>query len=260
MSERRGFALVTGASRGIGAALAAALARAGYDLLLTARSAADLETQRLHLQKDGREVRIVCADLAQGGAPQVIATAANLPVTLLVNNAGVGSFGEFATLPGGHELEQVRLNLEATVALTHGLLPQMVRARRGAILNVASTAALQPVPYMATYAATKVFLLHFSLALREELRGSGIHVMALCPGPTRTNFFKASHTPVPPGLQSAEAVAALALRGLRKRKPVVICQPQAAALGALERLLPRTTVAHLAGKVVRAWKNSTPSS
>ncbi|TAN21982.1 MAG: SDR family oxidoreductase [Acidobacteria bacterium] len=256
----RGFALVTGASRGIGAALAAALARAGYDLLLTARSAADLESQREHLQKSGGEVRIVCADLAQGGAGQVTAAAANLPLTLLVNNAGVGSFGEFTLLPGERELEQVRLNLEATIALTHGLLPQMLRAGRGAILNVASTAALQPVPYMATYAATKVFLLHFSLALREELRGSGIHVMALCPGPTRTNFFAASHSPLPPGLQSAEAVAALALRGLRQRKAVVICQPRAAALSALERLLPRTTVTHFAGKVVGAWKNSKSSS
>ncbi|MGH9412301.1 MAG: SDR family NAD(P)-dependent oxidoreductase [Terriglobales bacterium] len=256
MSRR--FALVTGASRGIGAALAAALAREGYDLILTARSAPDLETQRSYVHSLGREAHLIVADLAQGGAAKILdaVASAQWPITLLVNNAGVGSFGEFASLPGGHECAQVRLNLEATVALTHGLLP-VLKQHGGAIINVASTAALQPVPYMATYSATKVFLLHFSLALREELRSSGVHVMALCPGPTATNFFTASDTPVPPGLQSAGEVAALALRGLRRQKSVVICSPRGAALDAVERMLPRTLVTRIAGTVVRKWTHTT---
>lgn len=251
----RGYALVTGASRGIGAALAAALAAEGYDLILTARSVAALEAQRERLGPTGRHIHVIAADLAQGGAAQVLeAVAANAwPVTLLVNNAGVGSRGEFAALPAAREIEQVRLNIEATVALTHGLLMAMKQRRAGAIINVASIAALQPVPYLATYAATKAFMLHFSLALRDELRGSGVCVMALCPGPTRTDFFATAGSGMPMGLQSPEAVAAAALRGLRKRKSMVISQSRFAVQDAIGHLLPRQAKSFLAGKMIQSW-------
>lgn len=251
-----GFALVTGASRGLGASLAGALAEAGYDLILTARDAGALQAQRARLLRPGRQIFTLPADLAHGGATQLLAAVADhaWPLTLLVNNAGVGSLGAFSTLSPEHELDQVRLNLEATVALTRGIVPLLPTHANAAVVNVASTAALQPVPFMATYSATKVFLLHFSLALREELRPSGIHVMALCPGPTRTSFFAAAGIAEPPRLQSPETVARLALRGLRRRQPVVLCTPGATVLDYLERLLPRSTTARLAGQVVRRWR------
>lgn len=251
-----GYALITGASRGLGAALAQALAAEGRSLILTARTAADLETQQRKLGRPGVEVQVVAADLAHGGAQAVLdeVNAHGWAVSLLINNAGVGSLGEFTTLPVERELEQVRLNLEATVALTHALLRPMRARHNGAVINVASTAALQPVPYMATYAATKVFLLHFSLALREELRGTGIHVMALCPGPMRTSFFEATGIAAPSGLQSAESVARMALAGLRRRKAMVNCHLRGKVLNPIERLLPRTIVARMAGQVVRSWR------
>ncbi|MGH9467116.1 MAG: SDR family NAD(P)-dependent oxidoreductase [Terriglobales bacterium] len=249
------YALITGASRGIGAALAEALAAQGTNLILTARTRSDLEQQRERLRRPGLEIEILPADLANGGADEVLAAVAGhgWPVRLLVNNAGIGSLGEFASLDPERERGQVRLNLGATVALTRGLVPGMRAQGGGAIINVSSTAALQPVPYMATYAATKVFLLHFSLALHEELRASGIHVMALCPGPTRTGFFAAASIPEPPGMQSAQTVARLALRGLRRRQAMVICSPGGRVLDAVERLLPRGLVARVAGRAVRAW-------
>src|SRR5262249_48631264 len=114
--------------------------------------------------------------------------AAGIAVDYLVNNAGFGTHGSFALAPLDREVEQISLNVSAVVALTRLFLPAMVAAKRGCIINVASTAAFQPVPWMATYAATKAFVLNFSEALSSELQGTGVTVLALCPGPTRTEF------------------------------------------------------------------------
>lgn len=248
-----GYALVTGASRGIGAALAEALAAEGHDLILTARSADDLERLAARLRRPGLALECITADLNQpAGARELLAVvqARNWSIDLLVNNAGLGSRGEFASLPLERELEQVRVNVAATVELTHGVLPAMRQRGSGAIVHVSSVAAYMAVPGMATYAATKVFLLHFSLALWGELRKEGIHVMALCPGTTQTNFFAAAGMRTPRG-QRPEAVAALALRGLKARRPIVVCGASNRALTLAVSWLPRAVAARAAGAVTR---------
>ena len=249
------YALVTGASRGIGAALAVALAAEGRNLILTARSGNELERLRARLLRPGLAIECVTADLSQPAGPGELLDevgARGWDVDLLVNNAGLGSGGDFGGLRLERELEEVQVNAAAAVALTHGVLAGMRRRRQGAIVQVASTAAFLPVPYMATYAATKAFLLHFSLGLWAELRAEGIHVMALCPGPTETNFFAAAGIRGRRG-QSAEQVAALALRGLKARRPIVVCGAGNRAMTAAVRWLPRAAAARTVGWVMRNW-------
>jgi short-subunit dehydrogenase len=248
-----GYALVTGASRGIGAALARALADDGHSLILSARSADDLERVRESLRRPGIEVQCIPADLSRdSGAKNLLAEieAQGWEIDLLVNNAGLGSRGEFAAMPLERELAEVQVNVAAAVELTHGVLPEMRRRRRGGVIQVSSVAAYQAVPGMATYAATKVFLLHFSLALWAELRQKGVHVMALCPGATRTNFFADAGMRTPRG-QAPEEVAALALRGFRAQRPIVVCGGGNRVLTLAVRWLPRATAARLAGAVTR---------
>ncbi len=257
MSGRRSYALVTGASRGIGAALAEALAGEGWNLILSARSGEDLERQRARLARPGIAIQCVTADLRAGGAAQLLEEVARQgwEVDLLVNNAGLGSGGEFAGLELGRELEEVQVNIAAVVELTHGCLAGMRGRGRGAVIQVASTAAYQPVPYMATYAATKAFVLHFSLALHEEMRKQGIHVMALCPGPTRTNFFQAAG--LGPGRgETAEGVARRALAGLKARRAVVVSGGNNRALVAAVRWLPRRVVTQLAARMMKSWQRT----
>lgn len=142
---------------------------------------------------------------------------------LLINNAGFGHYGAFGT-EGHSDLEMIDLNVRAVVDLTGRLLPRL-RQRGGWILNVASIAGFQPVPYMATYAATKAFVLHWSLALDEELRGSGVRALAVCPGPTESQFFRRAGFPRPPGAtrgQTAEAVVEEALQALHRGRGMVV--------------------------------------
>lgn len=185
-------ALVTGASAGLGAGFARELARRGHDLILTARRAERLQELAAELrERHGVAVHVFAADLAEPDAPDRLlgeVAAAGLPIDLLVNNAGYGARGDFATLDRGMQLGMIDLNCRSLVALAHGVLPQMTARRSGAILNLASTAAFQPGPWMAVYYATKAFVLSFSEALHEEVRDQGVRVTALCPGPTRTEF------------------------------------------------------------------------
>ena len=143
-----------------------------------------------------------------------------LTIDLLVNNAGFGSLGEFGKLDLARELNMIDLNVKSLVELTYRFLEPMLRRKQGAIINVASTAAFQAVPFMATYAATKAFVLSFSEALWEENRPHGIQVMALCPGVTETNFFEAARGKKPPARvsQTPEEVVDIALRGLARGK------------------------------------------
>ncbi len=255
-AAERGWALITGASRGIGAAFAAALAPE-YRLILSGRSVADLERIRAGCGRPPEEVVCLPADLNRDGAGELLRAVneRRLAVELLVNNAGLGSGGAFSGLRVERELEEVRVNVAALVALTHGCLAGMRERGRGAVIQVASTASFQPVPFLATYAATKAFVLHFSLALHEELREEGIHVMALCPGPTRTGFFETAG--IPPradGMQTPREVVALALRGLERRKPLVVCGGRNRAMVAAERLVPRAVLARLVGMAMRSWR------
>ncbi|QJX46518.1 SDR family oxidoreductase [Hymenobacter taeanensis] len=185
-------ALITGASRGIGRALAAELARCGYHLLLAARSADQLEQVAAELrQRHGVEAHIYAADLAQPGAAAELAAWAREQTTelaVLVNNAGYGLWGRFEELPLAEQQNMLQLNMLLPTELTHALLPLLRQQPKAYILNVASTAAYQAVPTLTLYAASKAFLLSFSRGLRYELRDTNVSVTCLSPGSTTTDF------------------------------------------------------------------------
>src|SRR5207245_7756759 len=211
--------LITGASSGIGEVFARKLAARGDNVLLVARSEDKLMTLCNELGRiNSIRAQYVAMDLSQPDAPARLFAEAQkreMEIDLLINNAGFGSMGDFTKLDLVRELNMIDLNVRTLVELTHRFLQPMRERKRGAIINVASTAGFQPVPFMATYAATKAFVLSFSEALWEENRAHGIHVMALCPGVTETNFFEAAQVDHPPmrTAQTEDDVVATALRG-----------------------------------------------
>jgi len=191
-----GYALVTGASSGIGLAYAQALRRRGKKLVLVARRAERLN--QLAAELGGPEVAVVLpTDLARLGAVNGLLDALRergLTIDLLINNAGMGHTGRFAEQPPEILRSMIDLNVTAVVELTRGLLPAMLARRQGAVVNVSSTAAFQPVPYLTVYAASKAFVLSFTEGLAVELAGTGVRVQVLCPGPTATEFFEVAGT------------------------------------------------------------------
>jgi short-subunit dehydrogenase len=242
--------VVTGASRGIGRALALALAGRRHDLVLCARSA-ELETVAKEARALGVDARAVRADLATvEGREQLVRSVAG-PIAGLVNNAGFGTAGEFARTDAAREREMIRLNVEAVVDLTHAFLLRM--SRGSFLVNVSSTAGFQPVPLFATYSATKAFVLSFSEALAEELAEAGIHVMALCPGVTETDFQRVADVQLKGPTASAEEVAKFALRALDTRRRVAIHGVRNSLLIQSQRLAPRRVVVKAARKVMEPW-------
>jgi short-subunit dehydrogenase len=192
-------ALVTGASSGLGEEFARELSRRHANLVLTARSKDKLERLAADLSRvNGVKVHVVPQDLAApDGALTLVKElkAQNLSVDHLINNAGFGTAGRFESMDVEREAHMVRVNCESIVVLSRALLRGMLDRKRGGILNVASTSGHQPTPFMSTYGASKAFVLSFTLALAEELRGSGVHVLALCPGPVPTGFQAAASIP-----------------------------------------------------------------
>ena len=188
--------LITGASGGIGAALATRFAERKHNLLLVARDAAKLDAQCRQLAETyGISAQYIAADLATPTAPtQLFAETQQrgLEITVLVNNAGIGSGGEFSALELDAELRLLQLNVSALVALTHLFLPPMQVRRSGTLITVASMAAFMPIPYMATYAASKAFVRSFTEAITEEGKPYNLHVLLLFPGLTKTNFNEAA--------------------------------------------------------------------
>ena len=249
--------LITGASSGIGEAFARKLAARGNNLLLVART----EEKLIALCNDlGRSANIraqfVAMDISEDGAAERLfeeAMKRDLQIDFLINNAGFGSMGDFAKLDLDRELGMIDLNVRALVELTYRFLQPMRDRKSGAIVNVASTAGFQPVPFMATYAATKAFVLSFSEALWEENRSQGIQVMALCPGVTETGFFAASRMQRPPArmVQTPEEVVDAALRALKRGKSSVISGWANFLMVETERAVPRTLVLRAAGAVLR---------
>jgi short-subunit dehydrogenase len=189
-SAKRRKALVTGASSGIGEEFARQLAKDGYDLVLVARRKDRLEKLAAELsQEQGTVAEIIEADLVTPeGVISVEKRLGQGDIDMLVNNAGFGTRGEFATMPLHRELEELDLNIKALVRLTHAALGNMVQRKKGNIINVGSTGSFQPVPYMSTYAATKAFVLHFSEGVHEEVKKHGVSVTCLCPGFVMTEF------------------------------------------------------------------------
>jgi uncharacterized protein len=250
--------LITGASSGIGETFARKLAARGHNLLLVARS----EDKLINLCNElGRikstHAQCVALDLSEPDAPARLfeeTQKRGLEIDFLINNAGFGSMGDFAKLDLARELNMIDLNVRSLVELTHRFLAPMRERKSGSIINVASTAGFQPVPFMATYAATKAFVLSFSEALWEENRPHGVKVMALCPGVTDTNFFEASRMQRPPARisQTTEDVVDTALRGLARGKSHVISGWTNFFMIESERLVPRSLVLRTAGMVGRS--------
>ncbi len=214
-------AMITGATSGIGAAFASELPRT-TDLLLAGRDKEKLEEKRDQLLRKGRSVETYAADLTDERAVQdLIARADDFGIDLLINNAGVGRFGRLIDNDPNSERETAMLNVVAVVLLTRGLLPGMIERaqeanRHGGVVIVSSTAAFAPVPFFATYAASKAFNLYFAEALAEEMRDDPVDVLALCPGATRTSFgARAGFDRGPlPGAADPSAVAKEALDAL----------------------------------------------
>jgi uncharacterized protein len=245
--NKRQWALVTGASSGIGAAIATELATHGFQLVLTARRAENLDelAQRLRSLHD-IDVRTVTADLAERSAPEEIfefTQSRGIEIDILINNAGAGVHGEFWRDALASQLAMIQLHCAAVVELTHRFIGPMVERRRGKVLIVATT-TLAPAPYLTTYAATKGFDLLFAEGLAEEVRRHGVFVSSLCPGPTRTGMV--TELPGEGGhrkwLQPAEVVAARAVSGLLRGKRCIRPSWMAAVVANLPRLLPRATV------------------
>ena len=249
--------LITGASSGIGEAFARALAARDHNLLLVARSEDKLSRLCSELGSAGSiHCQYVGLDLSKPESPSKLfeeTKTRGLEIDLLINNAGFGSMGEFATQDLAHELNMIDLNVRSLVEMTYRFLEPMRERKSGSIINVASTAGFQPVPYMATYAATKAFVLSFSEALWEENRSYGIEVLALCPGVTETGFFAASHIQKPPARTSEtpEQVVETALRGLKRRKSSIVSGAPNKLMVATERLMPRSIVLRTIGSVMR---------
>ena len=241
----RTLALVTGASSGIGEALARKLAERGYRVGLVARSE---EKLRELAEEIGGETEVLPCDLADAKARDRLATeieGRGLTVEVLVNNAGFGVYDDFAESDRDRELKLARLNVEAVVDLTHRFLPGMVQRGRGAIVNTASTSAFQPIPGNAGYSASKAFVLTFSEAIHEETRRAGVTVTALCPGPVRTGFQEASpgaddftRTLPKPLWRDAGTVAEAALAGAERGRRVVVPGAPNRAQSVLTRISP----------------------
>ncbi|MGH9024859.1 MAG: SDR family NAD(P)-dependent oxidoreductase [Acidimicrobiia bacterium] len=252
-------ALVTGASAGLGHAFARALASRGYDLVLAARDEARL--QELAQEVVSRaEAEVLTADLTEaGGLASVEARLRDRerPVDLLVNNAGFGTNGHFAELPLEVEDRQIRLNVLAVVRLAHAALEGMIERGRGGIINVSSLAAYQPLPENAAYGGSKAFVHSFSQALHEEARGTGVRVMVLAPGFTRTEFQERSGIDAAqvPGFlwQTAEAVVFPALDAFGRGRAVFVPGLHNQVAGALVQVTPDALTRRVAGVITRRY-------
>jgi short-subunit dehydrogenase len=261
MSEwKNKTALITGASYGIGEAFARRLAADGANLILTARSADRLEALAGELRSKFKVVVIVVkTDLAETSAPQKLfdeTVGRGQQVDLLINNAGFGAVGDFADQLLGHQLEMIQVNVSALVALSHLFLQPMLKRRSGAIIQLASTASFQGVPYFATYSGTKSFILTFSEALWAECQPFGVRVLAVCPGPTETNFQSVAgsgNAKRPVKMQTPEQVVEASLKALATNRSVVISGVGNAAMIFLERFVSRQTVTRMASKLYRPF-------
>lgn len=249
--------LITGASGGIGEAFARRLAAEKHNLVLAARSEEKLRDLCDELMlKHQITAHYVAVDLTDADADWRLYDETekhNFEVNWLINNAGFGSMGDFANLELERELEMIRLNVQSLVALTHRFLQKMRERQSGVIINVASTASFQPVPFMATYAATKAFVRSFSEAIAEENRPYNVQVMALCPGPTDTKFFDVANAEAfrAKGMQTSEAVVETALNAVESGKSTVV-SGWTNYLGAkIVNFVPDTLLTRVVGGVLR---------
>lgn len=250
-------ALITGASSGIGQTFARVLAERSMSVVLVARSEERLRTLATELsEQHGIRAEVIVADLSREQAAREILQEVQqrgLVIDLLVNNAGFATNGFFEKLSPETDHRQVMVDVTAVVDLTHAFIPMLLERSPGAaIINVASTAGFQPLPYMAVYAASKAFVLSFSQALGEEYRTRGLHVLALCPGPTDTPFFDIAGESASFGRKrKPEQVVATGLRALERGNSVVVDGFTNALMAQLARLSPRQLVVRGAAQNAR---------
>jgi hypothetical protein len=246
------YALITGASKGLGSAYAKALAQRGANLVLVARSLEPMEKLAVELRsKHSVRVETIQADLTNLSSVGQIAKRLDqlqIRINLLVNNAGAGLSGRFLGHTVENEISQINLNVQCLVALTHHFGREMAARGTGGIINISSNSAFQPVAYMATYGATKAFLLMFTEAIAEEMRNTGVRVMVACPGPTATQFFDQAPTTMKASqMDSAEFVAMRTLKDFEQGK--VVSYPGRTSVRILTwsaRFMPRSKAAKIA--------------
>ena len=249
--------LITGASAGLGAGFARACAARGDDVVLVARREDRLTALAAELTSGGGiRAEAIAADLAAPGAVAALTAEVErrgLTIDTLINNAGFGARGSFATIDGASQAAMIDLNCRALVELCHAVLPGMIARGSGGILNIASTAAFQPGPWMAVYYATKAFVLSFSEALHEEVRTQGVKVAALCPGATRTEFAEIAAMEGTPLFRrfagDAEAVVRDGLAALDGNAAVKVSGLRNAAMAGSIRFTPRFLARRIAGSM-----------
>ncbi len=251
MTANRKTALITGASGGIGEALARTLAQHGYDLILVARTISKLEALGAELSaKNGVQTTSISSDLSAFDASEKLIAdleTRGLQVDVLVNNAGIGEYGEFVTGDPIKQQQMISLNILTLTMLTRHLLPKMLERKFGRVMNVASTAAFMPGPLMSVYYASKAYVLSFSEALAEELLGTGVTVTALCPGPTESDFqaraeMQESKLVQGKTLMTAREVAEQGVAALERGQRVVIPGIMNQIQAQASRFLPRAIV------------------
>ncbi|MFC5406617.1 SDR family NAD(P)-dependent oxidoreductase [Cohnella soli] len=256
------WSLITGASSGIGEQFARQLAKQGSHLVLVARSKSKLESLASELSKRyGIKAEVIAMDLAKEGAPSELYRQCRLlkvDIELLVNNAGFATHGLFEQVSGERQHEEVMLNVAAVVDMTHLFLPDMLRKSSGTVINVASTAGFQPLPYMAVYGATKAFVLSFTQALWFENRDRGIKFFALCPGATDTSFFNVvgAEEAAVGKKDTPEKVVEVALRALKEGKVYIVPGVQNYLGAQLSRFITRKQSLRLVGSMIRPREGS----
>jgi short-subunit dehydrogenase len=253
------WAVVTGASSGLGRGIASRLAERGMSLVLTGRNDARLTEAADQIRRASPAVKVetVVADLSTRQGVSVLRDhVGDRPIEVLVNNAGFGSYGPFAEADAEREADEVAVDVSAVINLAHAFLPGMLARGSGGILNVASSIAFQPAPYQAVYGACKALVLSFSQALWAEARAAGVAVTALCPGPTRTGFVEAlgadvGHTAIYRRLADPEPVIDAGLRGLDQGRAVVIPGVRNKLLAAGGRFMPREWLTRVSARLLR---------
>jgi uncharacterized protein len=260
--ENMKVTLITGASGGIGEALARRLAKEKHNLVLVARSGNKLEKLSEELATQYRiHVDYIVADLTLPGSDAAIfeeTVKRNLEIDWLINNAGIGSGGDFLQQNLGNELAMMQLNMNALVALTHRFLPQMRERKRGVIVNVASMACFQPIPYMAVYAASKAFVKSFTEALSEENHAYNVQTMLLCPGATETGFFDSAgigadrKESFSANMQTSDQVAEAAFAGIRAGERIILSGFVNKMMRWSTYLIPNSIALRIFGNMVRS--------
>ena len=246
------WAVVTGASSGLGVAYAEHLAAEGVGVVLVARSADKMEKVAAGLrERHGVETLVLPVDLTDRNARAgLVERLSGLEISYLVNNAGFGTLGHFHEIEPGRIASELELNVVALTELTRAVLPGMLARRRGAIINVSSTGGFQPIPEMAVYAASKSYVLRFTVGLWGELKDTGVRAIAICPGPTETDFFaNAGNDAVMSRRRSPEEVVATTFDGLAKHRPFVVDGALNKAMAFANRLAPASVQAAIARRI-----------